>query len=84
VALARALATGAELLVADDVSSALDARTEVELWEALRRRGVTVLGCSSKRSALARADCVVVLEEGRVVATGAWTQLSDRWGHLAG
>ncbi|GAA1310166.1 ABC transporter ATP-binding protein [Pseudonocardia xinjiangensis] len=84
LALARALATGAELLVADDVSSALDARTEVELWDALRRRGVTVVGCSSKRSALARADCVVVLEEGRVAATGPWDQLADRWGHLAG
>jgi ABC-type multidrug transport system fused ATPase/permease subunit len=84
LALARALATEAELLVADDVSSALDARTEVELWEALRRRGVTVVGCSSKRSALARADCVVVLEDGRVTATGPWSELAGRWGHLAG
>jgi ABC-type transport system involved in cytochrome bd biosynthesis fused ATPase/permease subunit len=84
VALARALATEAELLVADDVSSALDARTEVELWDALRQRGVTVLGCSSKQSALSRADLVVVLEEGRVVASGPWSQLSDRWAHLAG
>jgi ATP-binding cassette, subfamily B, bacterial len=84
LALARALATEAELLVADDVSSALDARTEVELWEALRRRGVTVVGCSSKRSALARADSVVVLEDGRVAAAGPWSELADRWGHLAG
>ncbi|OZM75842.1 ABC transporter ATP-binding protein [Pseudonocardia sp. MH-G8] len=84
LALARALATEAELLVADDVSSALDARTEVELWDALRHRGVTVVGASAKRSALARADVVVVLEEGRVAATGAWTELAPRWGHLAG
>jgi ATP-binding cassette, subfamily B, bacterial len=84
LALARALATEAELLVADDISSALDARTEIELWDALRRRGVTVVGCSSKRSALARADRVVVLENGRVVATGRWSELVDRWGHLAG
>ncbi len=84
LALARALATGAELLVADDVSSALDARTEVELWEALRRRGTTVLGSTSKRSALARADCVVVLEQGRVAAVGSWTELAGSWGHLAG
>ncbi|MGY1702426.1 ATP-binding cassette domain-containing protein [Geodermatophilus sp. SYSU D00766] len=84
LALARALATEAELLVADDVSSALDARTELELWEALRGRGVTVVGASAKRSALARADRVVVLEEGRVAATGRWDELADRWGHLAG
>jgi ATP-binding cassette subfamily B protein len=84
LALARALAAEAELLVADDVSSALDARTEVELWEALRRRGVTVVGCSSKRAALARADRVVVLEDGQVAATGPWSQLAPRWAHLAG
>jgi ABC-type multidrug transport system fused ATPase/permease subunit len=84
LALARALATDAELLVADDVSSALDARTEVELWEALRARGVTVVGATAKRSALARADTVVVLEDGVVAATGRWADLAGRWGHLAG
>ena len=84
LALARALATEAELLVADDVSSALDARTEVELWQALRGRGTTVVGSTSKRSALDRADLVVVLEEGRLAATGTWAELAGRWGHLAG
>ncbi|MBK5305636.1 MAG: ABC transporter ATP-binding protein [Frankiaceae bacterium] len=84
LALARALAADAELVLADDVSSALDARTEVELWEALRRRGTTVLGSTSKRAALKRADRVVVLAEGRVVATGPWSELADDWGHLAG
>ncbi len=83
LALARALASGAELLVADDVSSALDARTEVELWEALRRRGTTVLGASAKRAALGRADKVVVLEAGRVVASGRWSALAEQYGHLA-
>ncbi|WP_218822359.1 hypothetical protein [Geodermatophilus pulveris] len=58
LALARALATDAELLVADDVSSALDARTGTELWEAPRRRGVTVVGASSERSALAWSELV--------------------------
>ncbi len=84
VALARALAAGAELLLADDVSSALDARTELELWDALRSRGVTVVGASSKRAALARADRVVVLEDGKVAATGPWSTLAADWGHLAG
>jgi ABC-type multidrug transport system fused ATPase/permease subunit len=84
LALARALAAGAELVLADDVSSALDARTEVELWEALRRRGTTVLGSTSKRAALQRADRVVVLAEGRVAATGPWSELARDWAHLAG
>jgi ABC-type transport system involved in cytochrome bd biosynthesis fused ATPase/permease subunit len=84
LALARALATEAELVLADDVSSALDARTEVELWEALRSRGTTVLGSTSKRAALHQADRVVVLDAGLVVAIGPWSELAADWGHLAG
>ncbi|WP_371814146.1 ATP-binding cassette domain-containing protein [Phycicoccus sp. HDW14] len=84
LALARALAAETELLLADDVSSALDAATEVELWSGLRARHTTVIGATSKRAALAQADRVVVLVEGRVAAVGPWRELSGRWGHLAG
>ncbi|GAA1714057.1 hypothetical protein GCM10009809_07840 [Isoptericola hypogeus] len=84
LALARALAADAELLLADDVSSALDAATEIELWESLRARGTTVVGSTSKRAALARADRVVVLVDGEVADVGPWRDLSPRWSHLAG
>ncbi len=84
LALARALATDAELLLADDVSSALDATTEIELWTALRERRATVIGATSKRAALARADRVVVLVDGRIAATGPWADLARDWGFLAG
>jgi ABC-type multidrug transport system fused ATPase/permease subunit len=84
LALARALACDAELLLADDVSSALDSATEIELWSALRQQGATVIGATSKRAALAHADRVVVLTQGRVADVGPWSELSRRWGHLAG
>ncbi|WP_345423243.1 ABC transporter ATP-binding protein [Pseudonocardia xishanensis] len=84
LAMARALATGASLVIADDVSSALDARTELELWSALRTRGTTVLGASTTRVALERADRVVVVEAGRIVDEGPWPTLAPRWSHLAG
>lgn len=84
LALARALAADAELLLADDVSSALDAATEIELWTALRSREMTVIGSTSKRSALERADRVGVLVDGRLADVGPWSDLSTRWGHLAG
>lgn len=84
LALARALATESEVLLADDVSSALDAATELELWAALRERGSTVIGATSKQAALALADRVVVLEEGAVAATGTWQELEPAWAHLAG
>lgn len=84
LALARALAPRTELLIADDVSSALDVTTELELWRALREHGVTVVGSTSKRAALTQADHVVVLIGGRAEAQGTWRDLEDRWGHLAG
>jgi ABC-type multidrug transport system fused ATPase/permease subunit len=84
LALARALAADAELLLADDVSSALDAATEIELWAALRQRRTTVIGATAKRAALAQADRVVVLVDGEIAADGPWTDLAADWGHLAG
>ena len=84
LALARALATNSELILADDISSALDATTEIELWDALRQRGTTVIGSTSKAAALAQADRVVVLIDGRVAATGPWEALAPEYAHLAG
>lgn len=84
LALARALAPRTELLIADDVSSALDVTTELDLWRALREHGVTVIGSTSKRAALTQADHVVVLIAGRAVAQGTWQDLEGRWSHLAG
>jgi ABC-type multidrug transport system fused ATPase/permease subunit len=84
LALARAVACEADLLLADDVSSALDAATEIELWDALRSGGATVIGATSKSAALARADRVVVLDAGKVVDHGPWRDLAPRWAHLAG
>ncbi|GAA2187409.1 ABC transporter ATP-binding protein [Micromonospora lupini] len=84
LALARALAPRTELLVADDVSSALDVTTELALWRALRAHGVTVVGSTAKRAALVRADHVVVLHAGTVAAQGTWRELEGDWSHLAG
>ncbi|WP_238009020.1 ABC transporter ATP-binding protein [Dactylosporangium sp. AC04546] len=84
LALARALAPRTELLIADDVSSALDVTTELALWSALREHGVTVIGSTSKRAALTQADRVVVLQDGTAAAQGTWRELEHRWGHLAG
>ncbi|MEU4363170.1 ATP-binding cassette domain-containing protein [Promicromonospora sp. NPDC023987] len=82
--LARALATGSELLLVDDVSSALDSVTEAEVWSGLRAAGTTVVGTTSRAATLATADRVVVLDGGRVAAVGPWSDLEARWSHLAG
>ncbi|TMC12406.1 MAG: ABC transporter ATP-binding protein [Chloroflexi bacterium] len=66
-AVARALVRAPELLVLDDVSSALDQRTEERLWRALADAGITCLAASHRPAALDHADHVVVLDGGRVV-----------------
>jgi ATP-binding cassette subfamily B protein len=70
-AVARMLARDADLIVIDDVSSALDLETERELWRRLRERAeVTCLAVSHRRAALLQADQIVVLKDGRVVTCG--------------
>ena len=70
-AAARMFVRDSELLVFDDLSSALDVATEQTLWERLfELEGVTSLVVSHRRTALARADHIVVLREGRVESAG--------------
>ncbi|HSJ26705.1 MAG TPA: ABC transporter ATP-binding protein, partial [Acidimicrobiia bacterium] len=57
----------------------LDVETEAALWEGLfQRRDVTCLVVSHRRPVLRRADRILLLDEGRVVAQGELPDLLER------
>jgi ATP-binding cassette subfamily B protein/ATP-binding cassette subfamily C protein len=77
-AAARMLATEAELLVFDDLSSALDLHTEAELWRRLfEQRAATCLVVSHRRAALERADQIILLDRGELVSKGRLEDLLE-------
>ncbi|KRF31811.1 ABC transporter ATP-binding protein [Paenibacillus sp. Soil787] len=76
-AAARMLVRDAELYVFDDLSSALDVETEQKLWERMfeRRSDATCLVVSHRKTALTRADHIIVMKEGRIEAEGNTEEL---------
>lgn len=77
-AAARMFTRSPQLLVLDDVSSALDVETEQTLWRRLfeARANVAALVVSHRHAALARADRVIVMEKGEIAAIGTAKELA--------
>ncbi len=82
LALARALLLQPPILILDDPTASVDARTENEIVSALREAmaGRTTFVVSSRLSLLRRADLILVLEDGRLTQSGTHAELIHRPG----
>lgn len=80
VGLARALYTRPRLLVLDEATSGLDASTEANVAETIRRMGVstTVIVIAHRLSTIQHADMVFVLEDGSVRAQGKFSEVRNK------
>jgi ATP-binding cassette subfamily B protein len=86
MALARAYLRDAQLLVLDEPTAALDARSEHEVFQRFAdlTPGRTALLISHRFSTVRMADRIVVLADGAIAEQGSHSELLNRQGHYAG
>ena len=72
ISIARALVKNPEILILDDSLSAVDAKTEAKIIENIQteRSGKTTIITTHRLSAIAHADWIIVLDDGRVIEEG--------------
>ncbi|GEL08913.1 ABC transporter ATP-binding protein [Salisediminibacterium halotolerans] len=75
LAIARALLRRPSILLLDDSTSALDAKTEQSLLQAIRKYSCTTIMITQKMSTTVRADNILLLDEGELVGKGSHSQL---------
>ncbi|MBE9234865.1 ABC transporter ATP-binding protein [Anabaena aphanizomenioides LEGE 00250] len=84
LAIARALLRNPEILILDEATSALDSVSERLIQDSLEKLAVgrTVIAIAHRLSTIAKADKVVVLEQGRIVEQGQYQELIEQKGKL--
>ena len=85
LAIARAILSNPRILLLDEATSALDSETELEIQDSLIQMGEgrTVLTIAHRLSTVVHADCIVFLENGRIVEQGEHNELLKKGGRYA-
>jgi len=82
--IARALLRSPNLLLMDEAMSALDVKSETEVLSAIEelRREIGILIITHRLSSLRAADTIYVIEAGRIIESGSWSELMAVRSHL--
>ncbi|MEQ8406276.1 MAG: ABC transporter ATP-binding protein/permease [Oceanicaulis sp.] len=85
VGVARAILKDPPILILDEATSALDSQTEAEVQDALAEaaRGRTTIAVAHRLSTIAKADLILVMEDGKLTEAGPHSQLLDAEGRYA-
>ena len=85
ITIARVVLRDAPILILDEPTSALDATTEARVMQGLEAlmAGRTTFVIAHRLSTVRRADVILVLDAGRIVEQGTFTELVARGGHFA-
>ena len=80
IAIARALLRKTPILILDEATSALDSESEEALQETLRSldRSITKIVIAHRLSTVEDADCIAVMDEGRIIESGTHRELMER------
>lgn len=85
IAIARALVTNPRILIFDEATSALDFETERIVQQNMQDmcKGRTVIIIAHRLSAVRKADCIIAMDQGRVIESGTHDQLMQKAGYYA-
>ena len=78
--IARALVRKPRIIFFDEATSALDNRTQAEVQQSLASLKATRLVIAHRLSTIVRADRIIVLDQGRIVETGTYDELTNQSG----
>ena len=85
IAIGRALLKNAPVLILDEATSSLDSKSERRIQEALNQliKNRTTFVIAHRLSTVEKADCIIVLDRGKIVESGTHQELLAREGHYA-